>query len=207
MFTKQTIAALDLEGVLSPEIWIAVSQRTGIRELKLTTRDIPDYDVLMQGRLKILERENIKLSDIQDVIANLALLHGAKEFLDELRDVTQVIILSDTFQEFAYPIMKKLGFPTIFCHKLVVENDIIKSYQLRMPSQKVKVVRTLQQLKFKIFAAGDSYNDVAMIRQANCGAFFRAPEAITSRFKKIDAVTTYAELLDKFNTFQNSLIY
>ena len=127
MFSKQTVVTLDLEGVLAPEIWIAVAEKTGIADLRLTTRDIPDYDVLMQGRLKILERENVTLSSIQKIIAELGLLPGAKEFLDDLRDRTQVIILSDTFQEFAYPIMKNLGFPTIFCHRLIVENDRIKS--------------------------------------------------------------------------------
>ena len=132
MFTKQCVVTLDLEGVLAPEIWIAVAEKTGIKDLRLTTRDIPDYDVLMKGRIKILERENIKLSDIQNVIANLGLLDGARDFMDTLRDEAQVIILSDTFQEFAYPIMKNLGFPTIFCHNLVVENDMIKGYHLRM---------------------------------------------------------------------------
>ena len=137
MFTKQCVVTLDLEGVLAPEIWIAVAEKTGIKDLRLTTRDIPDYDVLMKGRIKILEREreNIKLSDIQNVIANLGLLDGARDFMDTLRDEAQVIILSDTFQEFAYPIMKNLGFPTIFCHNLVVENDMIKGYHLRMSDQ------------------------------------------------------------------------
>ena len=135
MFTKQCVVTLDLEGVLAPEIWIAVAEKTGIKDLRLTTRDIPDYDVLMKGRIKILEREGIKLSDIQNVIANLGLLDGARDFMDKLRDEAQVIILSDTFQEFAYPIMKNLGFPTIFCHNLEVENDMIKGYHLRLNDQ------------------------------------------------------------------------
>ena len=144
MFTKQCVVTLDLEGVLAPEIWIAVAEKTGIKDLRLTTRDIPDYDVLMKGRIKILEREGIKLSDIQNVIANLGLLDGARDFMDTLRDEAQVIILSDTFQEFAYPIMKNLGFPTIFCHNLEVENDMIKGYHLRLNDQKTKVVKHLQ---------------------------------------------------------------
>ena len=148
MFTKQCVVTLDLEGVLAPEIWIAVAEKTGIKDLRLTTRDIPDYDVLMKGRIKILEREGIKLSDIQNVIANLGLLDGARDFMDKLRDEAQVIILSDTFQEFAYPIMKNLGFPTIFCHNLEVENDMIKGYHLRLTDQKTKVVKHLQDLNF-----------------------------------------------------------
>jgi phosphoserine phosphatase/homoserine phosphotransferase bifunctional protein len=150
MFTKQCVVTLDLEGVLAPEIWIAVAEKTGIKDLRLTTRDIPDYDVLMKGRIAILDRENIKLSDIQNVIANLGLLEGARDFMDKLRDETQVIILSDTFQEFAYPIMKNLAFPTIFCHNLIVENDRIKGYRLRMSDQKTQVVKHLQALNFKV---------------------------------------------------------
>ncbi|MBO4435435.1 MAG: bifunctional phosphoserine phosphatase/homoserine phosphotransferase ThrH, partial [Fibrobacter sp.] len=146
MFTKQCVVTLDLEGVLAPEIWIAVAEKTGIKDLRLTTRDIPDYDVLMKGRIAILDRENIKLSDIQNVIANLGLLEGARDFMDKLRDEAQVIILSDTFQEFAYPIMKNLGFATIFCLYLIVEVDRIKSYRLRMSDQKTHVVKHLQAL-------------------------------------------------------------
>ena len=196
MFTKQCVVTLDLEGVLAPEIWIAVAEKTGIKDLRLTTRDIPDYDVLMKGRIKILEREGIKLSDIQNVIANLGLLDGARDFMDKLRDEAQVIILSDTFQEFAYPIMKNLGFPTIFCHNLVVENDMIKGYHLRMSDQKTKVVKHLQELNFKVFASGDSFNDTGMLKQADKGCFFCAPDSIVAQFPQLEATKTYAELLE-----------
>ena len=186
MFTKQCVVTLDLEGVLAPEIWIAVAEKTGIADLRLTTRDIPDYDVLMKGRIAILDREGIKLSDIQNVIANLGLLDGAREFMDKLRDETQVIILSDTFQEFAYPIMKNLAFPTIFCHNLIVEND-------------------LQELNFKVFASGDSFNDTGMLKQADKGCFFCAPDSIVAQFPQLEATKTYAELLEKFHQFQATL--
>ena len=205
MFTKQCVVTLDLEGVLAPEIWIAVAEKTGIEELRLTTRDIPDYDVLMKGRIKILERENIKLSQIQNVIANLGLLDGARAFMDTLRDEAQVIILSDTFQEFAYPIMKNLGMPSIFCHNLVVENDMIKGYHLRLNDQKTKVVKSLQDLNFKVFASGDSFNDTGMLKQADKGVFFCAPDAIVKQFPQLDSTRTYGELLEKFHQFQDTL--
>ena len=205
MFTKQCVVTLDLEGVLAPEIWIAVAEKTGIKDLRLTTRDIPDYDVLMKGRIKILERENIKLSDIQNVIANLGLLDGARAFMDQLRDEAQVIILSDTFQEFAYPIMKNLGFPTIFCHNLEVENDMIKGYHLRLNDQKTKVVKHLQELNFKVFASGDSFNDTGMLKQADKGCFFCAPDSIVAQFPQLESTKSYAELLEKFHQFQATL--
>ena len=205
MFSKQTIVTLDLEGVLAPEIWIAVAEKTGIADLRLTTRDIPDYDVLMQGRLKILERENITLSTIQKIIADLGLLEGAKDFLDTLRDETQVIILSDTFQEFAYPIMKNLGFPTIFCHNLIVENDKIVSYQLRMQDQKTKVVNALRALNYNVFSAGDSFNDTGMLLSAHKGVFFNAPESIEKQFPTLESTHSYNELLQKFRIFSETL--
>ena len=205
MFTKQNVVTLDLEGVLAPEIWIAVSQKTGIEDLRLTTRDIADYDELMQGRLKILERENLKLSDIQKVIAELGLLDGAKAFLDQLRNETQVIILSDTFQEFAHPIMKALDFPTIFCHNLVVENDKIISYRLRMKDQKTEVVKALQGLQYKVFAGGDSFNDSGMLLAADKGVLFRAPQAMKDAFPDLSSTTKYAELLEEFHRFQDAL--
>lgn len=205
MFTKQNVVTLDLEGVLAPEIWIAVAQKTGIEELRLTTRDIADYNELMQGRLKILDRENLKLSDIQKVISELGLLEGAKDFLDQLRDETQVIILSDTFQEFAYPIMKGLGFPTIFCHNLIVENDKIISYRLRMSDQKTHVVKALQQLNYKVFAGGDSFNDTGMLLAADKGVFFRAPASVMDKFPSLNGTTTYTELLEEYHRFQESL--
>ncbi|MCF0215122.1 MAG: bifunctional phosphoserine phosphatase/homoserine phosphotransferase ThrH [Fibrobacteraceae bacterium] len=205
MFTKQCVVTLDLEGVLAPEIWIAVAKKTGIEDLRLTTRDIPDYDVLMKGRIKIMEREGLKLSTIQDVIRNLGLLDGARDFMDTLRDEAQVIILSDTFQEFAYPIMQNLGMPTIFCHNLIVENDMIKSYQLRLNDQKTKVVKSLQDLNFKVFASGDSFNDTGMLKQADKGVFFCAPDSIVAQFPQLDSTKTYQELLDKFHQFQDTL--
>lgn len=205
MFTKQCVVTLDLEGVLAPEIWIAVAEKTGIEDLRLTTRDIPDYDVLMKGRIKIMEREGLKLSTIQDVIRNLGLLEGAREFMDTLRDEAQVIILSDTFQEFAYPIMQNLGMPTIFCHNLVVENDMIKGYHLRLNDQKTKVVKSLQDLNFKVFASGDSFNDTGMLKQADKGCFFCAPDSIVAQFPQLDSTKTYAELLEKFHQFQDTL--
>ena len=205
MFTKQCVVTLDLEGVLAPEIWIAVAEKTGVADLRLTTRDIPNYDELMKGRIKILDREGIKLSDIQNVIANLGLLDGARAFMDQLRDETQVIILSDTFQEFAYPIMKNLGFPTIFCHNLEVQNDRIVGYHLRLTDQKTKVVKHLQDLNFKVFASGDSFNDTGMLLQAEKGCFFCAPDSIVAQFPKLEATKTYAELLEKFHQFQATL--
>lgn len=205
MFTKQNVVTLDLEGVLAPEIWIAVAQKTGIEDLRLTTRDVADYDELMQGRLKILERENLKLSDIQKVIAELGLLDGAKDFLDQLRDETQVIILSDTFQEFAHPIMKALAFPTIFCHNLVIENDKIISYRLRMKDQKTRVVKALQDLQYKVFAGGDSFNDSGMLLAADKGVLFRAPQTMRDAFPDLSSTTEYAELLEEFHRFQDAL--
>lgn len=205
MFTKQSIVTLDLEGVLAPEIWIAVAEKTGIADLRLTTRDIPDYDVLMKGRLKILEREGLKLSTIQEVIAGLGLLEGAKDFLDTLRDRTQVIILSDTFQEFAYPIMKALGFPSIFCHNLVVKNDMIVDYKLRLNDQKTKVVKSLQALNYKVFSSGDSFNDTGMLTAADKGVFFCAPESITKQFPTLAATNTYEQLLAEFTKFEETL--
>ena len=164
MYTKQCIVALDMEGVLTPEVWINVADKTGIEGLRLTTRDIPDYDELMQGRLKLLRENKLTLSDIRNVIAELKPLEGAIEFLNELRRNTQVVILSDTFLEFAKPLVAQLEYPTLFCHNLVVENDIILDYRLRQHDQKRKVVAALKTLNFNILAGGDSYNDTAMLR-------------------------------------------
>jgi phosphoserine/homoserine phosphotransferase len=192
---KQSIVTLDLEGVLTPEIWIAVAEKTGIKELRLTTRDISDYDVLMKGRLKLLDQHGLKLSDIQHVIGSLALLEGAKEFLDELRSTSQVIILSDTFEQFAKPLMRQLGWPTLLCHRLVVENDRITNYQIRIPEQKQKAVAALKILNYFVIAAGDSFNDTAMLAEANVGFLFRAPENIKKQFPQFQAVEIYADLL------------
>jgi phosphoserine / homoserine phosphotransferase len=192
---KQTIVTLDLEGVLVPEIWIAVAEKTGIRELQLTTRDIPDYDVLMKGRLKLLDKHGLKLSDIQQVISTLRPLPGGKEFLDELRTLTQVIILSDTFEEFAKPLMKQLDWPALFCHRLEVENDRIVNYRLRQANQKQKSVAALKNLNYHVIAAGDSFNDTAMLIEANVGFFFHAPVPIQQQFPQFKAVESYVELL------------
>jgi len=192
---KQSIVTLDLEGVLTPEIWIAVAEKTGIKELRLTTRDIPDYDVLMKGRLKLLDQHGLKLSDIQAVIGSLRLLDGAKEFLDELRALTQVIILSDTFEQFAKPLMRQLSWPTLLCHRLVVENDRAVNYQIRIPEQKQKAVAALKLLNYFVISAGDSFNDTAMLGEAHIGFLFRAPENIKKQFPQFEAVETYPELL------------
>ena len=192
---KQTIVTLDLEGVLVPEIWIAVAEKTGIRELRLTTRDIPDYDVLMKGRLNLLDQHGLKLSDIQQVISTLRPLEGGKEFLAELRSLTQVIILSDTFEEFARPLMRQLDWPTLFCHKLEVDNDRIVNYRLRQSNQKQKSVAALKNLNYHVIAAGDSFNDTAMLMEAHVGFFFHAPIPIQQQFPQFKAVETYADLL------------
>lgn len=192
---KQSIVTLDLEGVLVPEIWIAVAEKTGIKELRRTTRDEPDYDVLMRGRLKILAEHNLKLSDIQEVIGTLRPLDGAKEFLDELRTITQVIILSDTFEEFAKPLMKQLGWPALLCHKLVIENDRIVDYKIRTPEQKQKSVAALKLLNYNVISAGDSFNDTAMLIEANVGFLFHAPDHIKKQFPQFKAVEEYSDLM------------
>lgn len=192
---KQSIVTLDLEGVLVPEIWIAVAEKTGIKELRRTTRDEPDYDVLMKGRLKILAEHNLKLSDIQEVIGTLRPLAGATEFLDELRTITQVIILSDTFEEFAKPLMKQLGWPALLCHKLVIENDRIVDYKIRTPEQKRKSVAALKLLNYNVISAGDSFNDTAMLIEANVGFLFHAPDNIKKQFPQFKAVEEYSDLM------------
>src|SRR5438034_994113 len=192
---KQSIVTLDMEGVLTPEIWIAVSEKTGIKELRLTTRDVPDYDVLMKGRLQILDRHGLKLSQIQEVIGNLRLLDGALDFLRELRSITQVIILSDTFEQFAQPLLRQLEWPTLLCHRLEVVNDRIVNYRLRIGDQKRKTVAALRNLNYHVIAAGDSYNDTAMLKEANIGFLFRAPENVKQEFPQFQAVETYPELL------------
>lgn len=191
---KQSIVTLDMEGVLTPEIWIAVAEKTGIPELRRTTRDEPDYDKLMRYRIAILDQHGIKLSDIQTVIGTLPLLDGARAFLDELRSLTQVIILSDTFEQFAAPLIRQLNWPTLFCHKLVVVNDRITDYQLRVPDQKKKAVAALKSLNYRVVAAGDSFNDTAMLIQADAGFLFHAPPNVIAQFPQFQAVETYAAL-------------
>jgi phosphoserine / homoserine phosphotransferase len=192
---QQTIVTLDLEGVLVPEIWIAFAEKTGIPELRRTTRDEPDYDVLMKGRLAILDQHGLKLPDIQDVIGTLSPLDGANVFLDELRSMTQVIILSDTFEEFAQPLMRQLGWPTIFCHKLEVKEERIMNYKLRQPNQKQKSVEAFRALNYKVIAAGDSFNDTTMLSAANVGFFFHAPDSIKAQFPQFKPFDVYGDLL------------
>jgi phosphoserine / homoserine phosphotransferase len=193
---KQTIVTLDLEGVLVPEIWIAFAEKTGIPELRRTTRDEPDYDVLMKGRLAILDQHGLKLKDIQEVIGTLAPLAGAKEFLDELRSMTQVIILSDTFEEFAQPLMRQLGWPTLFCHHLEVDGEgRIVNYMLRQSNQKQKAVAAFKLLNYRVIAAGDSFNDTAMLSEADSGFLVHAPENVIAQFPQFPAFQSHAELL------------
>jgi phosphoserine/homoserine phosphotransferase len=192
---KQSIVTLDMEGVLTPEIWIAVAEKTGIKELRRTTRDEPDYDKLMRGRLAILDQHGIKLSDIQDVIGSLKPLPGAREFLDELRSIVQVIILSDTFEQFAQPLMKQLNWPTLFCHRLIVNNDRIVDYQLRQPDQKRKSVAALKSLNYYVVSAGDSYNDTGMLCEAHEGFLIHAPDNVKRDFPQLKAVESLPDLL------------
>jgi len=193
------VCCLDLEGVLVPEIWIAVSKKTGIRELSLTTRDEPDYDKLMRRRLKILREHRIKLRDIQSVISKIELFSGAKAFLDKLRAARQVVILSDTYYEFAMPLMRKLGYPVLFCNWLSVDSKgYIADYHLRQKNGKEKSVRGLRNLGYKVYAAGDSYNDVTMLKAAGKGILFRPPAHIARQFPKFKIAKNYAELLDFF---------
>ncbi len=193
---QQTIVTLDLEGVLVPEIWIACAERMDIPALRRTTRDEPDYHVLMQGRLRILAEHGLKLQDIQEVIAGLTPLPGAREFLDELRGLTQVIILSDTFEEFAQPLMRQLGWPAIFCHRLEVSGDgSVTGYRLRQENQKQKSVAALRGLNYRVIAAGDSFNDTTMLLEADAGFFFHAPELIRAQFPQFTAFDDYGELL------------
>ena len=193
---QQTIVTLDLEGVLVPEIWIAFAEKTGIDELKLTTRDIPDYDELMKGRLSILNKNSLKLADIQAVISMLTPLEGAKAFLDELRSITQVVILSDTFQEFAKPLMKQLGWPTIFCHDLEInEEGSVINYRLRQPDQKRKAVASFRGLNYHVIAAGDSYNDTTMLGEADKGFLFRSPDNVKDEFPQFKSAEEYVDLM------------
>jgi len=184
-----------MEGVLTPEIWIAVAEKTSIPALRRTTRDEPDYDKLMRGRLQILDQHGLKLSDIQEVIGSLQPLAGGKEFLDELRAEVQVIILSDTFEQFAAPLVRQLGWPTLLCHRLVVENDRIVDYQLRIREQKREAVAAFKRMNYHVIAAGDSFNDTAMLTEAHIGFLFHAPENVKKQFPQFKAVEQYAELL------------
>lgn len=180
---------------MTPEIWIAVAEETGIPELRRTTRDEPDYDKLMRSRLKILDAHGLKLSDIRGVIGALQPLPGAKAFLDELRSFMQVIILSDTFEQFASPFLRQLGLPTLLCHRLVVKDDRVVDYQLRIPEQKQRAVAAFKLLNYYVIAAGDSFNDTAMLSEAHTGFLFRAPENVKDQFPQFKAVEKYEDLL------------
>jgi phosphoserine/homoserine phosphotransferase len=194
------LACLDLEGVLVPEIWINVAERTGIAELRLTTRDIPDYDQLMRGRLALLDQHGLKLSDIQQVIAGMGPLEGARECLDWLRERFQVVILSDTFYEFAQPLMRQLGWPTLFCHKLEVVEDRVVGYTLRQPDSKRAAVQAFHGLQYRVIAAGDSYNDTAMLAEAEAGILFRPPQNVIDEFPQFPVTRTFEELREAFRT-------
>lgn len=191
---QQTLVTLDLEGVLVPEIWIAVADATGIDAFRRTTRDEPDYDVLMRGRLDLLTEHDLSMSGITDVIAGLDVLDGARAFLDELRQRTQVVILSDTFEQFALPFMRQLGMPTVLCHALVVADDRIVDYRLRQPDQKRRAVEAFQGLNLRIVAAGDSYNDSSMLGAADAGFWFHAPPHVRKEFPQFPAADTYDDL-------------
>jgi len=189
------IVCLDMEGVLVPEIWIEFAEKTGIEALKATTRDIPDYDVLMKQRLNILAEHKLKLTDIQDVIATLSPLEGAVEFLDSLREQYQLVILSDTFYEFAKPLVEQMKWPTIFCHKLIVQNTgDVTDYKLRQKDPKRMSVRALKSLNYKVFAAGDSYNDTTMLEEADAGFLFRAPGNVIEEFPQYRVTNEYSVL-------------
>ena len=193
---QQTIVTLDLEGVMVPEIWIAVAERTGIEALRRTTRDEPDYDVLMKYRLAILAEHSLTMSLIADVIDGLGPMEGARDFLDRLRARTQVVILSDTFEQFGAPLMRHLGMPTLLCHQLIVRDDRIVDYRLRMQDQKRHAVNALRSLNYRVVSAGDSYNDAAMLGAAHAGFWFHAPDSIKAQFPQFPATDTYDDLYD-----------
>lgn len=192
------LVCLDLEGVLVPEIWIEFAERTGIAELRATTRDIPDYDVLMKQRLSLLDQHGLRLDDIQAVIADMSPLEGAAEFLDWLRGRFQVVILSDTFYEFSAPLMRQLAWPTLLCHRLLTDEEgRVVDYRLRQPDPKRASVQAFHSLNYRIIAAGDSYNDTSMLEEADAGILFRAPDNVIAEFPQYPAVSTYAALQDE----------
>jgi phosphoserine / homoserine phosphotransferase len=195
--SKQSIVTLDVEGVLVPEVWIAVAERTGIEALRRTTRDEPDYDALMKGRIALLAEHDLTMSEIADVIGGLRPLEGAVEFLDALRARTQVVLLSDTFEQFGRPLMRQFGWPTLLCHRLVVDADRIVGYRLRLADQKRHAVAAFQSLGYRVVAAGDSYNDTSMLAQADAGFLFHAPPNVVAEFSQFPALDTYDELFDR----------
>jgi phosphoserine/homoserine phosphotransferase len=194
---QPTILTTDLEGVLVPEIWIAVAEKTGIERLRLTTRDIPDYDVLMRGRMQILREQHLTLADIQAVIATLDPLPGAADFLDQIRAMMQVIIVSDTFYEFAAPLMVKLGMPTLFCHTLSVDAEgMLTGYRLRLPDSKTRTAESLRALGFRVVAVGDSYNDTGMLGAADHGILFCPPANVVAEFPQFPVVRDHDALYE-----------
>ena len=196
------LVCLDLEGVLVPEIWIAFSEATGIPEFRRTTRDEPDYDKLMRFRIDLLRKHDLKLRDIQNVIGGMAPLEGAEDFVNRLRERTQLIILSDTFEQFAQPLMAKLGYPTLFCNRIETSQDgTVSGYRLRQQNGKKHAVAAFKTLNCTVFAAGDSFNDLAMIAEADGGCLFRAPEAIRKDYSHIPCVDTYRDLLNEIEKF------
>jgi len=189
------IVCFDLEGVFTPEIWINVALRTGIDELKLTTRDVPDFNILMKRRLEILKEHNITLKDIQNVIEGMELLSGAKKFFDEIRSTTQIFVVSDSYIEFVMPLMQKLDYPTIFCHNLETDKDgMISNYKLRLNNMKKETVISFKNMKYDVLAVGDSYNDIEMLLEAKQGILFRPPENVVQEFPQFPVVTKYSEL-------------
>ncbi|MFX1500015.1 MAG: bifunctional phosphoserine phosphatase/homoserine phosphotransferase ThrH [Promethearchaeota archaeon] len=189
------IVCFDLEGVLTPEVWISVSKSTGIEELKLTTRDISDYDALMKNRIELLEKNKISLKEIQKIISNMNPLPGAKEFLSHIRNIAQTIIVTDSYIEFVMPFMKKLGFPLCFCHNLETNEDgMIIDYKIRIKEMKKQTVLALKKLNYEIIAAGDSYNDIPMLLEAKYGILFRPPQNVIDEFPQFPVVTEYSEL-------------
>lgn len=193
--SHQSIVVLDVEGVLTPEVWIATADATGLEELRRTTREEPDYDVLMKNRLAALDRAGVTMAQILDVVAELKPLDGAYDFLAELRSRTQVVLLSDTFEQFGRHFMAQLDWPTLLCHRLVVDDDRIVDYRLRMPDQKRGAVRAFRDLNFRVVAAGDSYNDTTMLAEAHTGFLFDAPQSVVREFPEFTPVTGYEDLL------------
>lgn len=198
------IACLDLEGVLIPEIWIGFAEKTGIDELRATTRDIPDYDVLMRQRLRLLQEHQLGLHDIQEVIAKMAPLDGAKDFLTWLKARFQVVILSDTFYEFSHPLMRQLDFPALFCHRLVADDEgTIIDYKLRQQDPKRQCVKAFHALNFRVIASGDSYNDTTMLSEADAGILFQAPDNVIEEFPQFPSVENYEGLKQEFSKASN----
>lgn len=198
------IVTLDMEGVLVPEIWISVAERTGIEELRLTTRDVADYDDLMAHRLRLLDQHGLKLSDIQRVIATLEPLPGAKDFLDWLRRTHRALILSDTFEQFAEPLIRQLDWPTLFCHSLVVQDDHVVGYQLRLQDQKRAAVRAMHDLNFTVVAAGDSFNDISMLLEADQGILFRPPAGLPEQYPQLPVATSFDRMREIIETVASS---